>query len=137
MQAIELLKQNHYTCVAIKDDIIYHSNLKGIAPLLNPMLENEKYFEGKEVADKVIGKSAAMLLIKSHVKHIHAVILSNHAKNILDTYHVSYTYEHLVPYIVNRTQDGMCPMEQTVLEIEDLDEAFIALVKKREELIKK
>lgn len=126
-KALEILQENQYTCVAIKDDFEYHSKLNGIAPIMQPMLENEFFFKDCEVADKVIGKSAAMLLIKSQVLHIHAMILSEHAKDILDKYHISYTYDKLVPYIINRTKDGMCPMENTVLDIDDLEQGFYAL----------
>lgn len=137
MKAVEILKKHNYTCVALKDDFEYHSKKTGISPLLDPMLEDELYFKDMKIADKVIGKSAAMLLIKSQVKHIYAVVLSEHAKKILDVYGIPYNYEKLVPYIVNRTKDGMCPMEQTVLDMTDLNQAFHALISKREELMNK
>ena len=49
---------------------------------------------------------------------------------------MDYDYEKLVPYIINRTHDGMCPMEQTVYNLTDLNEAFIALKHKQSELMK-
>jgi len=132
--ALSILKENQYTCVAVKDDFVYHSSLKGIAPIINPMIDDALYFKDCIVADRVIGKSAAMLLIKSQVQHIHALVLSEHAKKILDEYSISYSYDELVPYIINRSKDDMCPMEKTVLNIHDLDEAFIALKNKLQEL---
>lgn len=136
-KVVDILIQNEYTFIAIKDNFEYHSKLNGIAPIMNKMLEDELYFQGCNVADKVIGKSAAMLLIKSQVKHIHAVVLSEHAKDILDNYKVSYSYDKIVPYIINRTHTGMCPMEKSVLEINDLNQAFVTLQDTLEKLKKK
>ncbi|MEG0592513.1 MAG: DUF1893 domain-containing protein [Coprobacillus sp.] len=126
-KAIGILKQNRYTFVALREDLVYHSTLNGIAPIMNKMVENELFFKDCEIADKVIGKSAAMLLIKSQIKHLDTILISEHAIKILDKYHISYTYEQVVPYIINRTNDGMCPMENSVLNIDDLDEGFETL----------
>ncbi|MEG0451838.1 MAG: DUF1893 domain-containing protein [Coprobacillus sp.] len=123
-KALDILKQNHYTFVAIKGDFEYHSILNGIAPIMNQMNEDVFFFKDCEVADKVIGKSAAMLLIKSQIKHLDAILISEHAIKVLDKYQVSYTYQEVVPYIINRTKEGMCPMEKSVLDIEDLDKGF-------------
>ena len=98
--------------------------------------ENIYYFEDAIVVDKVIGKATAMLLILSKVKYIYAYVLSEKAKEILEYYHISYDCEKVVPYIINRTHDGMCPMEKTVYDMNDLDEAFIALKHKQSELMK-
>lgn len=126
-QALNILLENHYTFVAIKENFEYHSTLNGIAPIMNKMIDDELYFQDCNIADKVIGKSAAMLLIKSQVKHIHAVVLSQHAKDILDEYKISYSYDEIVPYIINRTHTDMCPMEKSVLNIRDLNQAFVTL----------
>ncbi|MBR3992234.1 MAG: DUF1893 domain-containing protein, partial [Anaerotignum sp.] len=44
------------------------------------------------------------------------------------------TYRTEVEYIINRTKTGMCPMEQTVLDVEDAEEAYEALRNKLAEL---
>lgn len=127
IKALNILKENKYTFVALRDDFEYHSTLNGVAPIMSQMLEDELYFKGCEIADKVIGKSAAMLLIKAQVKQIDTILISKHAIDLLDKYHMSYTYEEVVPYIINRTKDGMCPMESSVLDINDIDEGFEVL----------
>ena len=35
-----------------------------------------------------------------------------------------------VPYVINRKGDGMCPMEQSVLEIENVEEGYRILCEK-------
>lgn len=131
------LKDDQATLVAqIKEDI-YESHLHGIGPILNPMKEDINFFEDAIVVDKIIGKATAMLLILSKVKYVYAYVMSEKAKDIFDMYHVDYDYEDIVPYIINRTHDGMCPMEKTVYDMTDLNEAFEALKNKQNELMSK
>lgn len=131
----EKLKEDDATLVAQVKGEIYESHLHGIGPILNPMKENLSFFEDGIVVDRVIGKATAMLLILSKVKYIYAYVMSEKAKEILDMYHIDYGYEETVPYIINRTHDGMCPMEKTVYDMTDLNEAFVALKKKQNELM--
>ena len=120
------LNEEGLSLIADRQGELYTSKLHGIGPIINPMKEDIYYFEDAIVVDKVIGK----------VKYIYAYVLSEKAKEILEYYHISYDCEKVVPYIINRTHDGMCPMEKTVYDMNDLDEAFIALKHKQSELMK-
>lgn len=133
-KAKELLINKELTCVAVKEDFVYESREKGIKPILGKLVESDLFFTGASVADKVIGRSAAMLLIKGGIKDLYAVVLSEHAKRALDASEITYTYGKLVPYIINREQTGMCPMEASVLEAQDPEEAFIILLNKMEQM---
>lgn len=129
------LNEEQLSLIADRNGDIYTSKLHGIGPIINPMKEDLNYFQDAIVVDKVIGKATAMLLILSKVEYIYAYVLSEKAKEILDHYLIDYDYETLVPYIINRTKDGMCPMEKTVYDLTDLNEAYEALLKKQAELI--
>ncbi len=133
----EKLNNEDLTLVAQIQDTIYTSQLKGIAPLINPMKENQLFFKDAIVVDRVIGKAAAMLLALSQVQYIYAYVLSRKAREILDAYKIDYDYEKLADYIVNREHTGMCPMEKTVYDMTDLNEALAALIQKQEELSKR
>ena len=136
-QLKEKLKEDEATLVAKVKGEIYESHLHGIGPILNPMKENQHFFEDAIVVDRVIGKATAMLLVLSKVQYVYAYVMSEKAKEIIDLYDIEYGYEETVPYIINRTHDGMCPMEKTVYEMTDLDEAFEALKNKQKELMSK
>lgn len=133
----EKLNNEDLTLVAQIQDTIYTSQLKGIAPLINPTKENQLFFKDAIVVDRVIGKAAAMLLALSQVQYIYAYVLSRKAREILDAYKIDYDYEKLADYIVNRDHTGMCPMEKTVYDMTDLNEALAALIQKQEELSKR
>ena len=86
----EKLNNEDLTLVAQIQDTIYTSQLKGIAPLINPMKENQLFFKDAIVVDRVIGKAAAMLLALSQVQYIYAYVLSRKAREILDAYKIDY-----------------------------------------------
>lgn len=119
-----ILVENGYTFVALKNDEIYSSMLHGIKPLVSKIFVSNDYFKDYVAVDRIIGRAAAILLIRSKVKYIHGFILSEPAKDLLDQYHVDYSYDRLVPYITNREGNRMCSLEASVLEVSDLEEGF-------------
>ena len=130
----EKLNKENYTLIADKNGEYYTSYSRGIAPILDPMKDDQSFFKDAIVVDKVIGKATAMLLILSGVEFSYAYVLSQKAMEILEQYHVPFDYRKLVDYIENRDQTGMCPMEATVYDINDLNEAFEALILKQQAL---
>lgn len=134
-KAIHRLKNEQLSCIAYKGEFEYISIDKGLRPLLKPLRENPNFFKDTIVIDRIIGKSAAFLLIKGKINSLHAITLSQHALTLLEKHKIPVTYENLVPYVINATQTGMCPMEATVIEIEDVEEAYLALINKVNELM--
>lgn len=83
--------------------------------------------KGASVADKIVGKAAALLLIKGGAASVYGEVASESAAEVFSRYPVDFSYGTLTPYIVNRRGNGKCPMELTVEDIDDPDEAFEAL----------
>ena len=108
----------------------YSSFENGIKPVIVPMCQDIAFFKDSAVADKIIGKASAMLLVLSGVKEVYTPVLSKAGKEVFERYGVPCEYDSLADYIVNRRGDGMCPMEMTVKDIDDPMEAFEALKKK-------
>lgn len=128
--------ESELSCYAYLKIGTYTSKYAGIRPLLQPLNVDKSFFEDAFVIDKVIGKSAAFLLLYGKVKKVHAMIMSEHAQKLLDKSNIDYSYDSLVPFIQNNLKTDMCPMEKTVLDIENTKDAFIALNKKVEDLMK-
>ena len=124
MNILEQLKANNYAIIASNG---YYSYETGIKPVINRLNEKIDYFKGLTVADKIIGKASAMLLVLSGVKEVYCLVLSKSGQDIFNKYHITYHYETLTEYIINRKGDDMCPMEKTVKDIDDLNEAYKAL----------
>ena len=98
--------------------------------MIRSLLQDPEGLKGAFVADRVIGRAAAFLLVYGEVKGLHAKLISSHAKEVLLRYGLPFEYEEEVPYIKNRRQDGMCPMEQSVLNTENAEKAFEILCEK-------
>lgn len=113
---------------------LYLSHAHGIAPILSALRKHPTYFQDGIVVDAVIGKAAAMLFIRSQVQYVHARVMSEAAKQILEAYQIPYSYDLLTPLIRNRQNSGQCPMEETVKDLVDLEEAYEALQLKVKQL---
>lgn len=136
-KAKSVLKTENATLVAVNKDEIYISHERGVAPILNKIDENPQFLRGASVADKVIGKAAAMLLVKYGVAEIHAVLVSEKALDYLKGKPTKITYNTAVDHIINRDKTDMCPMEKCVLDIENEDEAEALIRATRVKLMKK
>lgn len=130
-----LAEDENATLVLCKENAVYKSQSRGVAPMMQ-FLEEKVDLTGFSAADKVVGKAAAFLFVLAGVAHIHARLISKPALKTLEKQGIAVTYDAQADYIINRTKTGMCPMEQTVLEIENPQDAFYAIQKKLKELQK-
>ncbi len=121
-----LLERSERTCVLVRESIVYQSERKGIAPMME-LLDAETDLRGFSVADRIVGRAAAMLFVLAGVAAVHAQVMSRGALAFLRENGVSAAYETLTDYIVNRQGDGMCPMERAVQGIEDPSNAREAI----------
>ena len=112
------------------------SERKGIAPMMALLEKEPDILKGACVADRVIGRAAALLMEKAGVAEAFGEVVSSHALKAFEKSGVSFTFGKKVEYIINRTGTGMCPMEKTVLGIEDAEAAYAALKLKLSEMAK-
>lgn len=127
-QAVDLLHSERCSFVLLKDGAEPEiSQDIGIKPLMTRLRVNKSAFAGGVIADKIVGKAAAMMAVLGKAEAVHGEVMSESARQFLEGCGIEYTYGTLVPYIENRTKTGRCPMEETVLDIEDLTDAFEAL----------
>ena len=129
-QAKKSLTESSATFVMIRGGKTFSSEMRGVAPILDLLREDPDALEDGVVADKVIGKAAALLLMYGRIKALYTKVISSHALNVLKDSGIEVVYDKLVPYVINRDGTDMCPMEKLVLEIGSPEEAFEALNKK-------
>ena len=116
---------NGHTCVIrISDGELLTSDEHGIRPPLFWLRENPDILRGADVADKVIGKAAALLFAYGGVRSVWAARMSEAARDFLRAARIAFDYEELVPAILNRDGTGLCPMEQRAIGIDDPAQAF-------------
>lgn len=131
--AVNLILEESASCVLIKDNVIEKTvNARGIAPVIK--LYEGGLLENAYIVDKIVGKAAAMVMTLGGVKGCYGVTMSRAAVEWFNSHGVSVRYNKLTEYIVNRQGDGICPMEETVKDINDENEAYAALKAKIAEL---
>lgn len=69
------------------------------------------WLRGASVADKVVGKGAAALLILGGVRELFAGVVSTSALGLLKDSGIPVRFSQEVAHIVNRKGDGVCPVE--------------------------
>jgi len=76
-----------------------------------------------------VGNAAALLSVKAAVEEVYSPLGSELAAKTLRDYDVKYHFSETAPYIQNRSQDDMCPMEK--LSIDKSPEEFFELASKQ------
>ena len=122
-----LFKENHTLVIYKNNASVITSNDRGVNSLIKLIEEDKSQLSGSLIADKVIGKAAALLMIYAGVKEIYAPIISKPALQTLLKHNVKVYYDKEVERIINRKGDGLCPMETLCLDIEKPDEAYLLL----------
>lgn len=107
-----------------REDEIEISRQRGIKFLLESVDQEKR---GGWIADKVVGKAAAFLIIALEVQEVFAQVISKPAADVLQEYHIPFSYQTMTDYIVNRAGDGMCPMEQKVWDAKTPAQALALL----------
>lgn len=125
-KAKELLSTGSYTCVLCLNGKIATSEQRGVKPLLH-WLEAPVLGKGFCAADKVVGKATAYLYSLLGAKAVYADVMSTSALEVLQVLGINATYGTLVPYIINRKGDGMCPMETATLNVKTPEDALAAV----------
>ncbi len=133
--ALAILQEGNYTCVLCRGDITYTATHRGIAPMLENLRDGVD-LHGFSAADKVVGKAAAMLFALAGVAAVHAQVMSESAVAVLQAHGIACSWDILIEHIINRRGDGVCPMEATVMHIDNLQEAYHALLQKSAQMKK-
>jgi hypothetical protein len=124
-QAIQMIKEEKASCVLIKNNVILHSKLgPGVAPLIALYENNPEMLKGAFVVDKVIGKAAAMMTVLGGASNVYGIVMSTAAQTYLKKHGINAEYGRCVEVISNRTGDGLCPLEKSVLDVEEAEAGY-------------
>ena len=94
--------------------VIFRSQRKGIAPLIC-YIEKASFTEEVIAFDKVTGNAAALLLKLANGRELFSSTGSQLAVETLRGFGIEAHFTHIVPYIINRSGNGMCPFEKLSL----------------------
>jgi len=84
----------------------------------------DDFLLGAQVADKVIGKGAAALMAYGGVSEVYADVISTPALELLQKHGVNVAYAQQTDRILNRQQNGLCPVETLCQPLQSLEEMY-------------
>ena len=97
---------------------------RGVSDLYRLLTENPGFLDGADIADKVVGKGAAAMVILGNAHALYADVISMPALQLLETSSVKFSYGKTTPNIINRAGNGICPVETLCLDCETAEECM-------------
>lgn len=123
-QAVERLRAEQCSCVIRNGEMMRSFHQRGVSDLWRLLHEEPALLRGGFIADKVVGKGAAALMAAGGVRGVYALTLSRPALELLEGARIPVEYERLVPNIINRTGDGICPVESLCADAQTPEECL-------------
>ena len=136
-EAKEMISAGKAECIIIRDNrIAAVERGRGVSPLLKLHDADKKLMENAVIVDKVIGRAAAFIAISGKVSYVYGKIMSEDAKELLSEHNIKSSCDLLVPRILNRKRNGLCPLEASVVGTKDVDTALKQIRNRIAELMK-
>ncbi len=110
--------------VSTADSEVIEFHNPGVKDLFILVNTRPQVLEGAYVADRVIGRGAALLLVMGHVSQVFAQLISEQAVKVLRASEINVEYESIVPNIINRDGTDICPVEKLTMDVTDSKVAF-------------
>lgn len=108
---IDRLRSERCSCVIANGGGVTVCRERGVRDLLRMLTEEPRVLEGAFIADKVVGKGAAALMVLGGVAAVYAEVVSRPALALLTASRVEVSYGVLAENIINRAGTGVCPVE--------------------------
>lgn len=121
---INILHDENCSCVIASSQGIFRYYQKGILDLYDIYTDHPERLAGASIADKVVGKGAAALMIAGGIKALYTDVISWPALQLLERAHIEVEYCRCVPNIINRKGTGICPVESLCAECKDSSECL-------------
>ncbi|MBQ5703974.1 MAG: DUF1893 domain-containing protein [Alistipes sp.] len=123
-QIIALLHASACSCVIANGERIESFHERGVKDLHRLLCDDRALLDGAFIADKVVGKGAAALMIAGGVKSVYADVMSRAALSLFETSNTSVEYGTLVDNIINRAGTDICPVEKLCKDCLTADECL-------------
>lgn len=109
-QLIEILRREKCSLVVKNHGIVTTYSKPGVRDLEHLLDHEPEVLQGAVIADKVIGKAAAAMVVVGGVKALYAEVMSKKAIPFLDEAGIAYSYGTLVDTI--KEEGDRCQLEK-------------------------
>lgn len=119
------LKEKNLTLSIVKDGkVLFETRSHGIIGLLQAIEKLGKELMESSVADKIVGRAAALLCAYSGMVSVFAVTISEEGRKVLKNNNILYQFEKQVLNILNNKRTDLCPFEKLTAGLTNLKEAY-------------
>lgn len=123
-ELVEILHKENCSCVIYSNGEITLCHERGVKDLFRLLTCEPRVLSGGIVADKVVGKGAAALMIAGGVREMYAEVISEPALKLFQGSSLRVSYGQCVAHIINRAGTGICPVEKLCLDCETAHECM-------------
>ena len=128
------LRTSQCTLAVAKSGVVEMFYRRGVADLLQLHDADPERLCGASVADKIIGKAAASILILSGVKEAYAPRITEGAIRLLAEHGVKAECDEAIDRVENRTHTGRCPLDTVCADLSEPEEMLQAVREKLRQL---
>ena len=126
-EIIDLLHRGNFACVIRKGDDIRTFTRRGVADLFELINVDPSFLKGATIADKVVGKAAAALMVLGGINCLYTDVVSSRALELLRGGAIDVSFHTEVPVIINRDKTDSCPLEK-LCQYETSAEAILLII---------
>ena len=116
-QMLQQLNEQQISLLVYNQDSLSDYHQHGVRDLLMLVQNEPERLQGAIVADKMVGKAAAALMVLGGVKEVHTNTICTPAKELLENAGIGVFFTDEVPYIVNKKKTGQCPLDSRLSEV--------------------
>ena len=125
---IERLHNQQCSLVVMHNGIISTYHKKGVRDLMWLIDHEPSTLQGAILADKIIGKAAAGLMVNAGVSEVYGDVVSKKAIPLFEEAGIPYSYATVVDRIVIPKGDDRCPLEE-IVDVADTPEVVEQLLR--------
>jgi predicted aldo/keto reductase-like oxidoreductase len=108
------LDSGNYSCVIRNNGETRTFTQRGVLDLYGMVSSNDTFLKNALMADKIVGKGAAALMVLGGVKAMRTNIIAKSAKEMLLKNNIQVVFDQEVDHIENRSKTDWCPLEKRV-----------------------
>ena len=123
-QLIDRLHAEGCSCVIYNNDHTHLFHKRGVQDLHQLLRTSPDTLRGAMIADKVVGKGAAVLMTAGGVRWVYADVISQSALEFLLMHNIEAEYGRVVPNIINRAGTDICPVEKLCMQCDNIEDAL-------------
>jgi hypothetical protein len=130
----EFYEENLTLAIVKNSEVLFETKNHRISGFLDAVEKLGGRLEGASLADRVAGKTIALLCVYAKIKEVYAAVLSRKAQAVFEQNKISVQWRELVDNLLDANKTGMCPFEKAAANISDPEKAYKVFKSLREDL---